>query len=224
MLIHILGSIAVVGAAVVDIMSRKDDDRKHRLRHAGVILVVTVVSVTVIWLTYISQNEQQQALLSDNLALQSKVDTLLDIQGLMQRDMARQESVMDIAGELREYIASAMSQGTSSLQKTTQLVLQDEVHQTDSSTGNHMTVLIFRSRYTRPLRDIEIHLQFNQRFLAVGEQLSGAVVYEQGTRRSYYSDSTGLRYTTGYLSAENDIIIKVVTFDSLVILKQELSP
>jgi len=82
----------------------------------------------------------------------------------------------------------------------------------------------FRSQYPVGLRDIQIKIRFDGRFVAVNPAIRGALVREQGTRIVVDTDSSGFLYTTGYLSADNDIIIKIISRKQLTVTSMDLSP
>jgi len=96
--------------------------------------------------------------------------------------------------------------------------------QQDSVTDLLHTAYAFRSQYPVGIRDIQIKVRFNRRFVAIGHDIRGAIVEEQGTRMTVHADSSGFSYTTGYLREGNDIVIQVTSRKPLDITSMELFP
>jgi len=96
--------------------------------------------------------------------------------------------------------------------------------QKSANSGLIQTRYLFRSRYTMPLRDISIRLQFDDRLARAQARITGAVVIDQGSRLSVAPDSAELTYSTGYLSESNDIMIEVAAQKPLNIVSMQLRP
>ncbi len=94
----------------------------------------------------------------------------------------------------------------------------------DSISNLFHTIYVFRSEPATGLRDVQIRIRFDRRFVTITERKSGAFVEEQGTRITIDPDSTGFYYITGYLKEGNDINIEVISKEPLKILSRSLSP
>lgn len=94
----------------------------------------------------------------------------------------------------------------------------------DSISNLFHTTYVFRSEPATGLRDVQIRIRFDRRFVTITERKSGAFVEEQGTRITIDPDSTGFYYITGYLKEGNDINIEVISKEPLKISSSSLSP
>jgi len=93
----------------------------------------------------------------------------------------------------------------------------------DSITNLFRTIYVFRSKPTTALRDVQIRIRFDGRFVFITGGRTGAI----GIGREHMTpdqDSTGFYYTTGYLHEENDIKIEVISKNILKISSMNLLP
>ncbi|MGB7063493.1 MAG: hypothetical protein WBF13_14245 [Candidatus Zixiibacteriota bacterium] len=93
----------------------------------------------------------------------------------------------------------------------------------DSISNLFHTIYVFRSQPTGALRDVQIKIRFDGRFVSITGRRTGAI----GIGREQMTpdqDSAGFYYTTGYLHEENDIKIEVISKEPLDTLSMNLSP
>jgi hypothetical protein len=81
----------------------------------------------------------------------------------------------------------------------------------------------FRSEPTNGLKDVQIEIRFNGRFVSITGGKKGDIV-EGGELLTPYPDSTGFNYTTRYLNENNDIVITVTSKEPLKIVSMTLLP
>ena len=93
----------------------------------------------------------------------------------------------------------------------------------DSVSNLFQTIYGFRSEPTNGLKDVQIEIRFDGRFVSITGGKKGDIV-EGGELLTPYPDYTGFNYTTRYLNENNDIEITVTSKEPLRIISKKLLP
>ncbi|MCK4224487.1 MAG: hypothetical protein KAX39_04850 [candidate division Zixibacteria bacterium] len=240
--------VAVLGYYL---LYRSDEKKLKRYRlwlFAGVIMALLITSGDFVHETKESKSKARKfaSLQSDFSEIKTQYETivnqyesLLGVNDSLKTKLAEIESGnQKLTALLEPFITRARSEypgwsDQEALQKLAseiskmqpKLVFLDHTEpRRDSISNLFHTIYVFRSEPATGLRDVQIRIRFDRRFVTITERKSGAFVEEQGTRITIDPDSTGFYYITGYLKEGNDINIEVISKEPLKILSRSLSP
>lgn len=85
------------------------------------------------------------------------------------------------------------------------------------------TTYVFRAEPTNGLRDIQIEIKFDGRFVSITGGRRGGIVMQR-EMLTPYPDYTGFNYFAEYLNEDNDIVITVTSKEPLIIISKKLLP
>jgi hypothetical protein len=200
---------------------------KHeRARKRIEIIVIILMLVAVGW-NYYRQNEeikeQNQLWLSQNDSLRVQIDELSQkLEPFLQMARTSYPALRD--EEALTKLATEISKTLGGMQPKI-IYLSDKTKSwKDTNTNLLHTIYYFRSQYPVAVRDISITMKFDRTLLRAEGKITGAFVVEQESRMMINADSGGFTFVTGLLGAGNDIMIEVISNESLKIRSMQLSP
>ena len=213
-----------------------------------ILLFCAIITITLIWWEYHSQNDKAASLRNDitNITNQNKLlishsDSLKTKLSVMQQDIGHiREENQELASLLEPFrntarrsypgindqlalqkLASDISKDISKM-KPKLVFLGTTKLQQDPVSGLFRRSYGFGSEPTHGLSDIQIRIKFDGKFRTIIPTIRGGWVEEQETRLTFDPDSTGFYYITGYLKEGNKINIEVISKEPLNIISDTL--
>jgi hypothetical protein len=193
-----------------------------------------ILTVTLIWGEYYSQNKESASLLSHSDSLKTKLDAMQQDIGKIREENQKLASLLEpfrntarrsypgISDQLAlQKLASDISKDISKM-KPKLVFLGTTKLQQDPVSGLFRRSYGFMSEPTHGLSDIQIRIKFDGKFKNIIPTIRGAWVEEQETRLIFDPDSTGFYYITGYLKEGNKINIEVISKEPLNIISDTL--
>lgn len=221
--------------------------QKHRNLRKWIAIVGVILSLVIIGLNYLRQEQQIRdweakfdstqtglnEIMAQNGRLLSQNDSLqVQIRGVSEKLQPFMQIATRSYPALNEEEALAklvtdMSQISRTLghMQPKLLLLTDETKSWKDNNGVFHTRYFFDSQYPVPLKNISIEMKFDAPIIqAEGKVVDGAVVMEEGSRTVIDNDRKGLKFVTGLLIVGNEIMIEVISKEQLSIMWKRLLP
>jgi len=201
----IFASLATLGGLAI-VWVTADAEYKKTWLLPCLLIVLALVGEAMIWLEYSEHR-------ADVATEQRRGDAL-------QAELTTTRKALEVASsEIVQLRAEAKAR-----EPKLTYVKQMTNWQRDANTGLQCALYVFRATPPGLLRDICIKLAFTGPLTDAKHHIRGVIVQEIGSRLTILPSQRDLVYTTGVLTAGNDVIIQVFANRELDLQSSSLSP
>jgi hypothetical protein len=220
------------------------DRHKHKNLRKWIAIVGIILSLVIIGLNYLRQEQQISDWEAKFTSAQKGLDEIIEQnKHLLSQNDTLEVEIETVSEKLQPFIQvatrnypalnkdQALAKLVTDISRTLEhmqprlILLTDKTESWKDTNGLFHTRYFFDSQYPVPLKNISIEMKFDKPFIkAEGKIVDGAVVMDEGSRTVIDNDRKGFKFVTGLLIVGNEIMIEVISKEQLNIMWKRLSP
>lgn len=207
--------IALLGSHSLWLDRWLDKSKHEKVRKRMEIIVIILMLVAVGW-NYYHQNEEAKSWRVQIHEMSEKLEPFQQMARASYPALRDEEALTKLASEISKTLTDMQPKI---------IYLSDKMkYWKDNNTNLIHTIYYFRSQYPVAVRDISIRMEFDKPVLVAEGKNTGAFVVEQRPRMAIDDDNKGFTFVTGLLGVGNDIMIEVISNETLNIISMKLYP